>query len=171
MANQDFPKLAKEAPGKPEESSLNKLEALEEVPFAAREELLEKEREKLKSDVLEGISLEEKPARNRLPAESSKAALTLSGKKNQTLLEIEAILEQDLGDVYFKMEPELQPKFKVEGEKTAAAIEKVLAKTKVKTKKIFKLILNWLKMIPGVNKFFIRQEAKIKTDKIMSLKK
>jgi len=30
--------------------------------------------------------------------------------------------------------------------------------------------LDWLKILPGVNKFFLEQEAKIKTDKILALK-
>jgi hypothetical protein len=90
--------------------------------------------------------------------------------KSQDLIKIENILEQDLETVYFKMPPVWQQKFKIQGEKTAAKIEQLLKQTKIKTKKIFKLILDWLKMIPGVNKFFIRQEAKIKTDKIIKLK-
>ena len=36
-------------------------------------------------------------------------------------------------------------------------------------RKILKLIRSWLKLIPGVNKFFLEQEAKIKTDKIVDL--
>jgi hypothetical protein len=34
-------------------------------------------------------------------------------------------------------------------------------------KKILALIRDWLKLIPGVNRFFLEQEAKIKTDKIL----
>jgi len=30
--------------------------------------------------------------------------------------------------------------------------------------------MNWLKLIPGVNKFFLEQEAKIKTDEVLKLK-
>jgi hypothetical protein len=32
-----------------------------------------------------------------------------------------------------------------------------------------KLIREWLLIIPGVNKYFLEQEAKIKTDKIQQL--
>jgi hypothetical protein len=31
--------------------------------------------------------------------------------------------------------------------------------------------LQWLKLLPGVNRFFLEQEAKIKTDRIIHLKK
>ena len=37
--------------------------------------------------------------------------------------------------------------------------------------KIIDVIKKWLSIIPGINKFFLEQEAKIKTDKIMELKK
>ena len=90
--------------------------------------------------------------------------------KSPALVEIENILEEDLADTYSKMEPKLQQKFNAEGQKTAAKIAEILKETKVQAHKIFKLIFEWLKIIPAVNKFFIKQEAKIKTDKIMKLK-
>ena len=43
----------------------------------------------------------------------------------------------------------------------------MVSAAKVHSKKILKAIVGWLKMIPGVNKFFLEQEAKIKTDKIL----
>jgi hypothetical protein len=79
---------------------------------------------------------------------------------------IEGVLEEDLVDAYKKMDPELQAKFKAKGEETASKIRELVSKAKVNTSKIFKLIRKWLKMIPGVNRFFLEQEAKIKTDKI-----
>jgi hypothetical protein len=41
---------------------------------------------------------------------------------------------------------------------------------KFKVKAIVDLIKKWLAIIPGVNKFFLEQEAKIKTDQIIALK-
>jgi hypothetical protein len=38
-------------------------------------------------------------------------------------------------------------------------------------KKIVQAIVEWLKLVPGINKFFIKQTAKIKTDKILAAKK
>ena len=90
--------------------------------------------------------------------------------KSRTLAEIESILEEDLQDAYLMMEPKLQQEFKTKGEEIAVKIEKTMQETKIKVKKVFKLILKWLKIVPGVNRFFIRQEAKIKTDKIIKLK-
>ena len=91
--------------------------------------------------------------------------------KSERLVKIETILEADLAEVYFRLEPKLQQQFKVKGEVTATKIEKILSQTKFKAKDIFHLIIDWLKIIPGINKFFIRQEAKIKTNKILELNK
>ena len=92
-----------------------------------------------------------------------------SVQKSQQLLEIETILEQDLADFYFKMDEDVRQDFKAKGEQTAARIEQLLGRSRVHARAIFKLIIAWLKIIPGVNKLFIDQEAKIKTDKIMRL--
>jgi len=89
--------------------------------------------------------------------------------KSETLVKIEKILEEDLEEMYFKMPPEKQKIFKEKGEETASKIEKMIEAGKAVAKKILKLICDWLKLIPGVNKFFLEQEAKIKTDKIVAL--
>ena len=56
------------------------------------------------------------------------------------------------------------------GEETASKIAQLLEAAKVKTRKIFDLIVKWLRIIPGINRFFLEQEAKIKADKILRLK-
>lgn len=89
--------------------------------------------------------------------------------KSETLVKIEKILEEDLEEIYFQMPPEQRSIFKEKGEETASRIERLIAAGKAIAKKILKLIKNWLELIPGVNRFFLEQEAKIKTDKIMAL--
>jgi hypothetical protein len=89
--------------------------------------------------------------------------------KSETLIRVEKILEEDLEEMYFKMPPEQQEIFKEKGEEAASKIEKMIAAGKAVAKKILKLIRDWLELIPGVNKFFLEQEAKIKTDKIVAL--
>ena len=39
----------------------------------------------------------------------------------------------------------------------------------MKARKVLKLIKGWLKMIPGVSRFFLEQEAAIKAQKIMEI--
>lgn len=91
--------------------------------------------------------------------------------KSEMLASIERILEEDLGKIYFKMPAHLQKEFKKKGEETASKIEQLFSQAKVTARKILKLLREWLKIIPGVNKFFLEQEAKIKTDRLMKLKK
>ncbi len=89
---------------------------------------------------------------------------------NQRAQEIDNILSAGLHDVFLKMNPQEQREFKRVGEETTVKIVAMLDKGKVKISKIIDLIKKWLKIIPGVNKFFLEQEAKIKADKIMRLK-
>jgi hypothetical protein len=86
-----------------------------------------------------------------------------------TSKQVEEILSEGLEDSYRMMDPAMQSEFRRTGEVAAASIAQLLLSTKVQTKKIIDLIVAWLKIIPGINKFFIEQEAKIKTDRLMAL--
>lgn len=84
---------------------------------------------------------------------------------------IENILQKGLEETYKAMDPVSREQFKTQGEDTAKAINILLSKTKVKAKEIVDLIIKWLKLIPGINKFFAEQEAKIKADELMAQKR
>ena len=84
---------------------------------------------------------------------------------------IEKILEENVGDAYSRLSPIAKQEFKLKGEKVADKISILLKSTHIKVKKIFQLILEWLRFLPGVNHFFLEQEAKIKTDRIIALHK
>lgn len=90
--------------------------------------------------------------------------------KDETIIKIEKILEEGLNDSFQRLSPIAQQEFKLKGEQTATQIRDLLKDSHVKIKKILRLILDWLRMLPGINHFFLEQEAKIKTDKIISLK-
>ncbi len=79
-------------------------------------------------------------------------------------------MEEGIRESYEKLSPIAQQEFKIKGEEAADKISELLNATKIKVKKIFRLILEWLFMLPGVNRFFLEQEAKIKTDRIINLK-
>jgi len=85
-------------------------------------------------------------------------------------LEIDSILSEGLSDIFLKMDVKQQSVFKKTGEETVVKINELLSETKLKVNKIIDLIRRWLKLIPGINKFFLEQEAKIKTDKIIKIK-
>ncbi|MFA6105301.1 MAG: hypothetical protein WC725_01725 [Patescibacteria group bacterium] len=84
---------------------------------------------------------------------------------------IEKILEENVGEAYSRLSPIAKEEFKIKGEITAKKIAELLSSTHVKVKKVFQLIMEWLKMLPGINRFFLEQEAKIKTDRILALHK
>ena len=81
--------------------------------------------------------------------------------------EIEDILEEDLKELYLSLPPKKQAEFRLKGEETRSRIRQLAGSLKINAKKIFQLIRTWLKVIPGVNRFFLEQAAKIKTDKIL----
>ncbi len=95
------------------------------------------------------------------------ASATVAPPKDRLEREIESVLEEDLADMYKSLPAEKQKEFREEGEKTAAAIRVLAIHAKKHASKILHLIKRWLRLIPGVNRFFLEQEAKIKTDKIV----
>lgn len=83
------------------------------------------------------------------------------------VLEIESILASGLDTFFVHLSSEHQLRFKEDGEKTALKIREAVAKKSTKIKDIVLLIIDWLKGLPGINRFFLEQEAKIKADTIM----
>lgn len=92
---------------------------------------------------------------------------TLTDPDQKKLEKIEEILAEDLDDLYNSMTPQQQQTFKTKGEETAIKIKQILDSGKTHFKKIVELIQSWLQLIPGVNKYFLEKEAKIKADQIV----
>jgi len=84
--------------------------------------------------------------------------------------EIDQILADGLHEVFLNLAPDKQAEFKKKGEETVSKINVLLDQTKTKVGQIIDLIRQWLKLIPGINRFFLEQEAKIKADKIIKIK-
>lgn len=91
--------------------------------------------------------------------------------KPEELIKVEKIMEAGLDELYKKMPLDKQRQFRIEGEKTANIIWQMVKTAKIQVKKILELITRWLKIIPGINKFFLEKEVKIKTDQIIALAK
>jgi hypothetical protein len=138
----------------------------------------------------ENISIPERPAERReksvpgvsvprdkgvesevppIPTIAAPAQSMVSHTKTQLCKDIERVLEEDLDYLYLSLSQEQREKFRTEGEKTAAAIETVLQRTKNALMEIIQLIREWIAVLPGVNKFFAEREAKIKAEKILFL--
>ncbi|MFA4941636.1 MAG: hypothetical protein WC582_03525 [Patescibacteria group bacterium] len=110
----------------------------------------------------------EKP--KNIPADDLIQASNQQRFQEEKQKEIEKILQNGLEDIYLSLPPEKQREFKIEGEKTTREINILLGKTKTNIGKIITLIRKWLSIIPGINKFFLEQETKIKADQILKLK-
>jgi hypothetical protein len=112
------------------------------------------------------VEVSEQPVARPVRKPSAPTAPSVPARDEMTK-EIEGILSEDLTDLFLKMTPSQQERFKAKGEETASKIRQLVSATKVNAKKVLDLIKDWLKLIPGVNKFFLEQEAKIKTDKVL----
>lgn len=91
-------------------------------------------------------------------------------QKSSLLQDIENVLEENLTPIYKELSPRQKQQFKVEGERVARNIEELLKRAKIAVIEIIRLIRRWLRMIPGINIFFLEQEAKIKAERIIALK-
>ncbi len=117
----------------------------------------------------EALSGEETAAEpSAVPVKYAKLAPRPEPKPIQ-FAQIENILSEDLKEAFLELNPDQQIKFKREGERVAGIIFQMLISAKIQVKKIVDLIAHWLKRLPGVNKYFIEQESKIKADKIINM--
>ncbi len=147
----------------------------EEIKVAPQEQDLELEKTEASTEVEprapeQKIAPEQTGPQKPRPVTQKRPTLPPS-LKNQTVIKIEKIMEEDLNDSFQRLSPVAKQEFKLKGEQTAAQIQELLKSTHIKVKKILNLILDWLRILPGVNHFFLEQEAKIKTDKIIALNK
>ncbi|MEK7516554.1 MAG: hypothetical protein AAB562_03080 [Patescibacteria group bacterium] len=89
---------------------------------------------------------------------------------DKLLTGIERILEENLAEAHQSLPPDVARAFKEKGEETAVTIRDLVSRATVKVRAIVKAISDWLKMLPGINRFFLIQETKLKTDRILELK-
>lgn len=130
---------------------------------------IERRPEVLVSEKTQEKSTLEKTAPVAAANSNSIQTTTQSITKDPLEVKVEDILEDGLAEAYLKLSVADKQEFKTVGEQTAKKVTVLLRQTNVKIKEIFLLIVRWLKVIPGVNKFFLEQEAKIKTDQIIKL--
>lgn len=152
-------------PGNKIEKSIVNLEGFKEKVNQSVEKERIKRLEQARKEIVENIANAEKMApATTVPATGILAPQSVQQKK------IEKVLSSGLESIYLNLTPEKKKEFKRVGEETAAKINMLLEKTKINVGKIIKLIRKWLSIIPGVNKYFLDQEAKIKADEILRMK-
>jgi hypothetical protein len=155
---------------------LNKVENTLEMPRSAEKPVYSPEQEKgfeNRENKIEKILSEEG---NKGPevAGNAKGGIIPATNYNQQMAQrqkkIEKIMEAGLEDIYKQLPPKKQFEFRSVGETTAREINNILTKAKFKMITIVELVIKWLSIIPGLNKFFIEQEAKLKVDEIIKMK-
>ncbi len=87
--------------------------------------------------------------------------------KDEMLRGVETILSADLNEIYLNLPEAKRPDFKFKGEQVAYQVKQMLESGKAQAHKILDLILEWLRMIPGVNRFYLEKDAEIKTKLLM----
>jgi hypothetical protein len=158
-----IPKIPK-SPEEPAVVSETSAEAIKEAILENPTVSLEKPQENVRKPL-------EKPAPERRVEGGLAAQSTVASVQKQREEAIDKILSEGLSEVFLKMTPAKQKEFQKTGEETVKKISVLLGEAKVKVNKIIELIKRWLKLIPGVNNFFLEQETKLKVDKILKLKK
>ncbi len=137
-----------------------------------------KEEERIEGrDLSEPASAVQRPAASskksseipEAPARSTSRESVVSELNQENYRKIEEILEADLAEAFSQMPPAVQADFKETGETVIREILKFLPRPEKKSGKINDMIANWLKKIPKVNRFFVIQEAKNKTEAILAV--
>ncbi len=113
----------------------------------------------------------EAPASVAAPAQSAVQptvpSQSATDPRSKMLKDVEGILSDGLVDVYKALPKDRQLIFRQKGEEIANKITDMIIYGKVKVKEVWKLVMEWLGSLPGINKYFLEQEMKIKTDRVM----
>jgi hypothetical protein len=104
-----------------------------------------------------------------MPKKKLKAIPAPIIQKDETTKKIETLMSEDMVELYEALPPIKKVEFRKKGEEAAGKIRILMRKPKLSLKKLLKILLGWLQVIPGVNKFFLEQEAKIKAEKLVEL--
>jgi len=152
------------------EINLEKIQATLENKAEKSESVSEQSFEKEKQSLEQKTNQAEQLKINSSAVATPSVSNSNISYEDRRIQAIEEIMSAGLDQAFLKMSPKEQKKFKEEGEKTAKKINILFKKAKLEANKVIKLISRWLQLIPGVNRFFLEQEAKIKSDKIIKIK-
>lgn len=110
------------------------------------------------------VSAASQPA---VPAPAEQPALD----RDEELIMIENILSENILEIYKELNEAQKRVFRQKGEEAAMKIKGLLKKARVAAHEILKIIKEWLQTLPRISHYFLEQEAKIKTDKILQMKR
>ena len=142
-----------------------------EADQIAEEALMEQPVDTFLEDPLPTDTLEQAGATASSTTAVTDVAASVKPVKDEVVRQVEKILEEGLGEYYGEMPEAAKKRFHERGEQVAFEIANMVRQFKLHVKRALKLIRDWLQTIPGVNKFFLEQESKIKTDRLTELEK
>ena len=80
------------------------------------------------------------------------------------------ILSEDMTELMAPLSTDKKQEVQAEGLKAIQKLQLLLRRTHLRFRQVLQLIWHWLKRIPGINRFFLEQEAKKKTEEILEFK-
>jgi hypothetical protein len=110
----------------------------------------------------------EAPAPERTPTPTPTSAAPRP-PKDPDLHEVEMMLAGGLETYYKQLAAKDQEAFRKKGEEISKELAGMVKRLSIDFKRALQLIRDWLLVIPGVSKFFLEQEAKIKVDMLKRL--
>lgn len=96
-------------------------------------------------------------------------AQTTQQAKSLEREEIEKVLAENVMQVYQMLTPKEQEQFRKAGEEAVGKIEILVTQFRATARTVLHIIRQWLLTIPRINVFFLEQESKIKTDRILKM--
>lgn len=90
---------------------------------------------------------------------------------NQTEQRLRHILSEDMAELMADLPADQKKEVQIEGLKTVDKLQLLLRQAHLKVKQIWELVWSWLKRFSGVNRFFLEQEVKKKTEEVLELRK
>lgn len=162
-----------EAPKAPESSSVaSAAESLSVTPAAPMETSPSPE------GVLESEAVHAQAASAITAPEPADAALAMTPTAadvttppDEVAEDVQKILEDGLEEAVVAMSADAKERFFQKGKEIGALVAEMVRTYKVEVKRVLRMLKEWLTTIPGVNRFFLEQEAKIKTDRILELER
>lgn len=158
-----------------EEKRLEQIVNAEKIDKSTEQSMVEKSLDSTKFEKLSS----EKPQSTKVTKDDNNTVTDSVSSTYQPVINdsaiihknIENVLSEGMENVYLSLDAGTQRIFKIKGEEISAKITTLILQAKVKVKEITELILEWLRIIPKVNKHYLEQEAKIKTEKILNINK
>ncbi len=105
------------------------------------------------------------------PIAASSPSEQAAPDKDEELVMIENILSENISGIYKELSEAQKRVFRQKGEEASLKIKGLLKKARVVAHELLNIIKEWLRMLPRISHHFLEQEAKIKTDKILQMKR